>query len=266
MKSPLQLEFEFNIKNEVSDNSNSNCALEPRAILKETTSDISCESSQFFTLFKSEPFCKQIVFNNIENRVEIVIDPHKGKQKRKIFWANPSILQATQQECEILKSYFISERILRSAIIPVLKRYFVHRPCHWKLNWTEEGKFYNLQNYFDKLNQQYFKNELTNKISWSISNSSPPKRRVKTFRLGYFCRGCSKIFISPSLDNSRIPETIVEVIVYHEMVHAFLFKLCMSLEKPHNKIFKKLYYIHPHTKEVEKLLKSPGIYKILRKR
>ncbi|HOV32348.1 MAG TPA: SprT-like domain-containing protein [Candidatus Hydrogenedens sp.] len=266
MESLSQLEFEFNTKNEVPDISKNNCALEPQVIFEESTSNIFFKSSQFFTLFKSEHFCKQIVFNNIENRVEIVIELHKVRQKRKIFWTNPSILQATQQECEILKSYFTAEKISRSVIIPVLKKYFVHRPCHWKLNWTEEGKFYNLQSYFDKLNQQYFGNKLTNKISWSISSSYPIKRRVKTFRLGYFCRGCSKIFISPSLDNCRIPEKIVEVIVYHEMVHAFIFKFYPSLEKPHDKKFKKLYCLHPHIKEVEKLLKSPGIYKILRKR
>jgi len=266
MKSPLQLELEFNIKKEVFDTSKKNCVSELQVIPEENSNDISCESSPFLTLFKSEHFCKQIIFNNIENRLEIVIESHKGRQKRKIFWANPSIFHATPQECEILKNYFISGKILRSVCVPVLKKYFVHRPCHWKFNWAKEGKSYNLQNYFDKLNQQYFENRLTNRISWIKSNSYPKKRRVKTFRLGYFCRGCSQIFISPSLDNSHLPEIIVEVIVYHEMVHAFLFKSYLSLEKPHDKNFKKLYYQHPLTKEVEKLLKSPEIYKILRKR
>jgi SprT-like family protein len=74
------------------------------------------------------------------------------------------------------------------------------------------GRTYNLDKLFARLNRRYFGNELPKPVlSWSA-------RRTKRI-LGHHDYVHETIVISRSLDSSAIPESLVEFVLYHEMLH-----------------------------------------------
>lgn len=81
-----------------------------------------------------------------------------------------------------------------------------------KIITSPNGKVYNLENIFGKLNLIYFQNEIPKpKLSWS---------RHKTYRrLGHHDPVHEAIIISKSLDEKTVPKYVVEYVVYHEMLH-----------------------------------------------
>jgi predicted metal-dependent hydrolase len=81
-----------------------------------------------------------------------------------------------------------------------------------KIITTSKGKFYDLDQIFERLNLLYFNNKVKKPtLSWS---------RNKTFRiLGHHDSTHETIIISQSLDNKKVPLYVVEYIVFHEMLH-----------------------------------------------
>jgi hypothetical protein len=74
------------------------------------------------------------------------------------------------------------------------------------------GRVYNLDKLFARLNRRYFNNELPKPVlSWSA-------RRTKRI-LGHHDYVHDTIVLSRSLDNSSVPEMLVEFVLYHEMLH-----------------------------------------------
>ncbi len=74
------------------------------------------------------------------------------------------------------------------------------------------GSAYDLEEIFDRLNEDYFRGSLSKpRLSWSGR---------KTFRrLGHYDEAHHAIVISRSLDSRSIPAFVVEYVVYHEMLH-----------------------------------------------
>lgn len=77
-----------------------------------------------------------------------------------------------------------------------------------------KGDVYNLDKIFDSLNRDYFASDLSKPtLSWSAR---------KTFRrLGHYDSAHETIIISKTLDDKKVPEFVVEFVVYHEMLHIF---------------------------------------------
>ncbi len=261
MKYSHQLEFDFK-----------DIEIDPLKGKSITTSDIIPFGFQqntrnkfypFVEFLKKEVFIKDFSIDYIGKKIEINIKFCKGGAKT--FWAFPSILEVAPEEYKVLRKVIFQEPVPSNILLPLIKKYLISRPCHWRFNWTSQGKYHYLQDYFDKLNYEYFMGKLTNRIFWSKSRGRKNKRK-KGFCLGFFCKGCAQIFINPLLDSNQITHFIVEVIVYHEMVHAYLFNDYMPFDKSHSRKFKELYYKHPKVEEVESILKTNKIYNILRKR
>ncbi|MHC4870936.1 MAG: SprT-like domain-containing protein [Planctomycetota bacterium] len=82
-----------------------------------------------------------------------------------------------------------------------------------------EGKQYNLQKIFARLNADYFNSKLEMRISWGRKISM---KRTRSIRMGTFCPETGIITISRKLDRSDIPKYFLCYVVYHEMLHAFL--------------------------------------------
>jgi hypothetical protein len=78
--------------------------------------------------------------------------------------------------------------------------------------YTAQGKYYNLEKIFYKINEEYF-NPLLKKpiLGWSLNKSYR--------RLGFYDRERNLIVISRIFDNHKVPQTIIEYIMYHEMLH-----------------------------------------------
>ncbi|MEH1970588.1 M48 family peptidase [Nostoc sp.] len=77
-----------------------------------------------------------------------------------------------------------------------------------------QGKFYNLDELFDKVNHEYFAASLVKpRLAWS---------RINTYRkLGHYESARDKIVMSLTLDNAKVPEFVVEFVLYHELLHKY---------------------------------------------
>ncbi len=83
-----------------------------------------------------------------------------------------------------------------------------------KIITDSKGDVYDLNKIFDSLNRDYFASDLPKPtLSWSAR---------KTFRrLGHYDSAHETIIISKTLDDKKVPEFVVEFVVYHEMLHIF---------------------------------------------
>ena len=83
-----------------------------------------------------------------------------------------------------------------------------------KITTTAMGETYDLEEIFARLNRTYFKDSLEKPtLSWSAR---------KTYRiLGHHDSTHRTIIISKSLDDRKVPPSVVEYVVFHEMLHVF---------------------------------------------
>ena len=79
------------------------------------------------------------------------------------------------------------------------------------------GKFYDLREFYQELNEEYFNNMITAKITWGSSNS---RCVVRKRTLGSYSERSHTIRINPVLDKRTVPGYVVAYVVYHEMLHA----------------------------------------------
>ncbi|MGI8884049.1 MAG: SprT-like domain-containing protein [Pyrinomonadaceae bacterium] len=79
---------------------------------------------------------------------------------------------------------------------------------------SANGDFYDLEEIFARLNQNYFQDKLPKPVlSWSAQ---------KTYRiLGHHDSTHETIVISKSLDDKKVPPFVVEYVLFHEMLHIF---------------------------------------------
>ena len=79
---------------------------------------------------------------------------------------------------------------------------------------SAKGEVHDLEEIFSRLNSVYFQNSIPKPtLTWSARN---------TFRiLGHHDSTHETIVVSKSLDDKRIPQFVVEFVVFHEMLHIF---------------------------------------------
>ncbi len=77
-----------------------------------------------------------------------------------------------------------------------------------------QGKFYNLNELFDKVNHEYFAASLAKpRLAWS---------RVNTYRkFGHYESARDRIVMSLTLDDAKVPGFVVEFVLYHELLHKY---------------------------------------------
>jgi hypothetical protein len=75
-----------------------------------------------------------------------------------------------------------------------------------------QGRWQNLETNFERLNARYFGGKLERpRLTWSTSKS----RRI----LGRYDATHHTIFISLLFDSPRVPEFVLDYVLYHEMLH-----------------------------------------------
>ncbi|GAA6615997.1 M48 family peptidase [Scytonema sp. NUACC26] len=79
---------------------------------------------------------------------------------------------------------------------------------------TSTGKHYNLDKLFDKVNEEYFAAKLVKpRLTWS---------KIHTYRkFGHYEPARDRVVMSLTLDDDRIPEFVVEFVLYHELLHKY---------------------------------------------
>ncbi|HXK44739.1 MAG TPA: SprT-like domain-containing protein [bacterium] len=91
------------------------------------------------------------------------------------------------------------------------------------MNIDVTGKFYNLKQVFDKINEQFFNGSLSS-VNISFGKRYYSKRH-RSIVFGNYCPETNLIRINRSLDSDSVPEFFLEYIVFHEMLHAYLYLL-----------------------------------------
>lgn len=110
-----------------------------------------------------------------------------------------------------------------------------------------QGNTYNLMEMYNRLNREYFNDQLKLKITWFGERKLRKKNRI-TF--GLYCDPLKLIKISRFMDTPYFPDFVVSYIIYHEMLH----NSCppyideKGINRIHNKAFKlreaKFYDYH----------------------
>ncbi|MEH1779361.1 MAG: M48 family peptidase [Nostoc sp.] len=77
-----------------------------------------------------------------------------------------------------------------------------------------QGKFYNLNELFDKVNREYFAASLAKpRLAWS---------QINTYRkFGHYESARDRIVMSLTLDDAKVPGFVVEFVLYHELLHKY---------------------------------------------
>lgn len=77
-----------------------------------------------------------------------------------------------------------------------------------------QGKYYDLEELFNKVNREYFASTLVKpSLCWS---------QIHTYRkFGHYEPATDRVVISLTLDDARIPEFVVEFVLYHELLHKY---------------------------------------------
>lgn len=105
----------------------------------------------------------------------------------------------------LYRAYAFSPQVLRASDLTRKKR-------GRKVISTAQGKVYDLDRLFARLNRRYFDGEIPQTVlTWS-------KRRARSI-LGHHDAVHETITISKALDSPDVPEWFVEYILYHEMLH-----------------------------------------------
>lgn len=112
------------------------------------------------------------------------------------------------------------------------------------------GQNHDLLNLFNKLNKEYFHQQLDQpRIMWSARRS---KRR-----LGYYDPQSDTITINRRFDSQDTPQILVEYILYHEMLHKSLgIREVNGRRYAHTNVFKKAEKRFKDYQRAEKLIKQ----------
>ena len=91
-------------------------------------------------------------------------------------------------------------------------------PMQRQLNLQHEGKYFDLRQIFDRLNQRFFRGRLRNyKVMWGRKRKQRPK---EYFIFGTIQEEDRVIRINPLFDQPFVPRWFLEYILYDEMLHA----------------------------------------------
>jgi hypothetical protein len=82
---------------------------------------------------------------------------------------------------------------------------------------ASQGRVFNLQEIFERLNQAHFDGRISASIGWGRATAGARRRR--SIRLGVYDARTQEIRIHPSLDRPEVPALFVEFVVFHEMLH-----------------------------------------------
>jgi predicted SprT family Zn-dependent metalloprotease len=101
-----------------------------------------------------------------------------------------------------------------------------------------KGRFHNLREIFDDLNNKYFGGTIIASISWGKGNA---RRAVRNRTLGSYCGHTDIIRINPVLGRRNVPRYFIRYVVYHEMLHSTVEEeMKNSRRSVHTSEFRKL--------------------------
>lgn len=165
--------------------------------------------------------------------IEVVFYPYVGinhtirVRSGKVFVRLAEICQAAPLDVQRALAFILVAKLLRKRVPPPAAQIYQsfvksremqtkavanRRAKGRKVITSSKGVAYDLEEIFARLNQTYFVNSIEKPtLSWSAR---------KTYRiLGHHDSTHQTIIISKSLDDVKVPEYVVEYVVFHEMLH-----------------------------------------------
>lgn len=129
-------------------------------------------------------------------------------------------LQAPQNVMQSLACYIRQEDKIISRDIKVFiedgLRNFDYSHTLDKSKLCNKGRFYDLKDLYNELNNKYFDNRLNLFITWF---GKPFQRNKSRVTFGLYHDQLKLIKINRFLDNSLVPEYLVSYVIFHEMLH-----------------------------------------------
>lgn len=99
------------------------------------------------------------------------------------------------------------------------------------------GRYHDLRELFDEINDEYFGCMVNARITWG---SGSARHAVRKRTLGSYSGSSNIIRINPVLDSKSVPRYFVAFVVYHEMLHASVgISRQGGRRRVHSKEFKK---------------------------
>ena len=116
------------------------------------------------------------------------------------------------------------------------------------------GRFHDLQALFDKLNKLHFRGKCDAAYSWGARSN---RRRRRSIRFGSYDRWTNTIRIHPALDEKIVPAYVVEVVLYHEMLHWYIpSQYKNGRNYVHTRLFRQAEKLHPQLDKAERWQKE----------
>jgi len=115
---------------------------------------------------------------------------------------------------------------------------------------TPQGEHYNLEEIFEELNQRYFEGRLPKiRLSWS--------RTLARASLGHYDAAHKTIVISRIFDRPQVPRTLLEYLLYHEMLHVKYPVIHRGARRCfHSPLFRQEERLFPGYREAQSLLET----------
>jgi hypothetical protein len=140
----------------------------------------------------------------------------------------------TQELCEFVRRKGGRTPLINQFIMK--HRHLLKKAGPRKERVCTRGKYHDLLELFDVLNQQYFGGKNSSRIRWGRKTRT---YRIRNRTLGSYSADHDMIRINPLLDSSNVPKYFVKFVIYHEMLHSDMMKEEKNLRPLHNAEFRK---------------------------
>lgn len=111
----------------------------------------------------------------------------------------------------------------KSRAMPLFRKFVrdnrghLHKKSPNKVSLKTSGKFHDLRELYEEINEAYFGGMISAAITWGPGS---PRCPVRKRTLGSYSERSHTIRINPVLDKKTVPRYYVAFVVYHEMLHA----------------------------------------------
>jgi len=195
-----------------------------------------------------------VLKNNRSTYLHVVSE----KKKTLKLMLHKAFLFASESICEALAVYILKDDSKAKAKV----RKFAYEQMAIadyssaleKQHLYTQGTYYDLQEIYDRINDRYFDNKLSCKITWF---ARPKYKTWSHLTLGSYHDTMNLIRINQLLDDPYVPPYVLSFIVYHEMIHAVIPTTInhKGRKQCHTKAFKNLekkYYYYTQAMRWEK--------------
>ena len=123
-----------------------------------------------------------------------------------------------------------------------------------------QGKVHNLDEIFSRLNKKFFKYKCDAAYTWG---RLPTRKRRRSIHFGNYNFETNTIRMHPALDRKYVPAYVVEMVMYHEMLHWYIPPVKKNGRNyVHTRLFHQAERLHPYYGKANHW-KEKNLYRLL---